>query len=324
VRLKIYFDTNVYSLIARERSELKVRQMLDQLGHSVVGSFMNLQETWDASEAERVSRMRAINVVSRTIVEYPDGYEQAKEVLSEIRRCRSQWIVRSPNTSSIEDLKQFWRTVRLQSSADYRYVPSGKQVHDSIALPDRARGLAQSKQTRQMLLESRRSGRLVGLWTYDLELDHELLKYDLPEREWRLTAFGTWRSALIHKQAHTSDLYDWTGPYLRMDTLHVKDLALFWLRDARPSAVKRHRIIGLTEHYQLERKIESGNPNDAIHAMYMLGHNAFVTGDKAFFDVLCMVARHARLRTKLVFIDQRSDNPVREIRLALSNARSVL
>src|SRR5712691_1935296 len=94
----LYFDSNIYSSIARHGSLQAVRRFLRGRDLQVLGSLFNLFEAFRIEDPDKQAvQVKTIGRLAWTFLEESQTYREAVELLNEIRRHRAGWLSQSPD-----------------------------------------------------------------------------------------------------------------------------------------------------------------------------------------------------------------------------------
>jgi hypothetical protein len=320
---RVYLDTNIYSYIAATNEAVVVREVLDSTGWIAVASIGHLEETWRIrDESIRIAEVAAITTVAGLYDHPPESFRQAGEVLAEIRRCRPAWLARMPGTSKIPVFLNFHLRMWKEARQNPAYLPPGLEAHDR----DFESGVAQSrdfhKSVRSAVVDANkhREEPILRYVAPDPPSLNEL--HDSLEVFWRSALMLIWKAALVDRKPASRDYFDWVAPYLGRRQLD--GFADFWIKDVEADLVPRNRLPLIVEYYQGHRKWGHGNPADSQHACQLLDCDAFVTADRAFYDILLAAAAHYPRAAELVLLDRSAPNVVEQLAPALASPRSSL
>ena len=91
--MRVYFDTNIYSMIATLGDGNRVKTLLQDLGARVLVSKLNLLELEAIpSSASRQAEMDVLLSLPTSFETAPLAYRHSLEVLGELRRLRQEWV----------------------------------------------------------------------------------------------------------------------------------------------------------------------------------------------------------------------------------------
>ncbi len=313
-RLRIYFDTNVYRLVALADEAKQMREWLNESNHSVIASNDNLVETWAAPLAEMGRRVQAITCIAYTFDDRPHSLRHADEVIREIRRARPRWLRRFRDRRLISSKSRFlgghqegW--AHAKRSPDVR--PLGLREYRQDA--DTA-DLGRQKSARSALVQAlgRSDRAALRFESEDPSLAALTESYPAWEVAVRHGAAGVWHFAVNKRAPSMRDYYDWMAPYVNADCLVGDDYMRFWLRDVRLRAIPFNVVTGLAEYYQLFHKVSHGNFIDVLHANYLLTTDLMITADKSFHRVMTDISGTVSVRAEVDLIDPGS-SPLRSV-----------
>ncbi|MHB8996167.1 MAG: hypothetical protein ACYC63_13050 [Armatimonadota bacterium] len=318
--IRIYLDTNVYFLIALRDECRAVTEYLRRERCSVLASEFVLGEMLGNPDAQQ--RQVELSVVASVATRYPKhpmAYRQAKEVEAEIRRCRPQWVNPWPDRSSIKAFLanhwEHWKQARAgqepppQSCAAYRKTFE-KGVRASRAAQKTARGAVR---------EGADAFRVVTAGSEVKQCAEGSLSD--PEAYWRMNCLQVWHEAIVRRVEASRDYADWLGPFLKEGAFtDVKSYSSFWMCEARGEALRRNRISGLVDYYQLDGRVTHGNAGDQLHAVHLLDVDAFITADRPFHDVLLNVIPHEDRAARVALLKRNEPSVTEELRRILNSS----
>jgi hypothetical protein len=288
----LYFDSNIYSLIARQGSLPEVKRLLKVRDLAVLGSLFNLFEAFRIEDPdERAVRVTTISKLARTHEREPQTYLQAMELLNEIRRNRERWLNRSPDLRPskfyLKAARNHWPAI----AADPYYLPENADYYRwssrlGTKLKKENQGELRSAQIRGGFLTA--EGGRVSLPAYP-GFQQYLDAMPFLDGWWRARSAGIWYGAL-EGYPFSADMRDWLDPHVVFKAVDYDEWLEFWIRGVDPKRMIRGWLSFLTDYYQTHHKITSGNATDIGHAGYLLDVDLFLTADKAFFDVLTTLA----------------------------------
>lgn len=310
-RMKLYLDTNVYSAIAKAGEVEEVRSLLSRRGAEVVASVTTLAEVWRIRDDDaRANEMKAVTAVASRLLA-SDSYLHAQELLQAIRRHEPQWLRVHPDTSRIQPLLAFWLRSLGKLRRDPRWVPRGQQQFEQ----DSEAGL-------QLFRQDQKAKRTFQLIKTELRKYVTILGVDVPIEDlntfWRLHSMAVWRRAIVDRIPESRDYADWLGPYLRAGAWRdAPSLLRFWLAEVDENEVPRNRITALTEYFQTRHKITHGNANDALHAVYLVDCDVFLTADRRFQETLGHVLGEIDTATRVLLINQAQGSLTQQLAAAI-------
>lgn len=301
----IYFDTNLYSMMADRGDAADVGRWLAEQQLQLRASHQTLFEVLAISDPDRrATELAIMKALARPIENQPLAYRQAAEVRQAIRRRYPEWLRQSPNLVSIK------RFLRAHKANWHRALQPG-------ALPDHAR-------------QSYRDVSLVGIkgaqaaqkhWRKAAReaeptlatIDGERWRLDSLERGWRADCAMSWSAALYDRREESRDYADYLLPYLRAPLPPSADFARLWMEDMPASEMPLNRLTGLAGYIQLERKPGQGNAGDVLHAAFLCDVDLFVTGDRDFVFVLDKLAALTPGAAPIFFVDRGNASTVAAI-----------
>jgi hypothetical protein len=281
----VYFDTNVYSHIARCHQADAARRLCDQRKWRVLASAANLFETYAIPDADaRALEIETLTRVAAEFEKYPRSYLEADDLYRAIMRHRPQWIRQfvygRQAKSHLAAHNQRWKDAQRGALP----TPAAFAAYHRVSED----GVAPSVEFQKAL----RAARLTGLSaTLVSQFGHEvgLIASDLthPEATWRAVSYSTFESALLRQAAQTRDMADWLRPRLRIESISAGDFFVLWMRDIELTEVRRSAWIGHVAFYQLGHRVSHGNAGDLEHSAMALDVDVFVTADRGLHHALC-------------------------------------
>jgi hypothetical protein len=312
---KIYFDTNIYSMIGQRGDAIEIRRYLKAIGHRVVASTFNLIEVGLIPSAAVMGRdLDAIRAVATDYEKFPLPYRHAREVFNEVRRVRPDWLRTSAPQSKIRAfLRQHgaeWKAIRNGSSPPKAWSNS----YRAAAEPGNATSRETQKTMRSKQLEPQGKMWLVAGSGDQVVARMEMNLHD-PEIAWRTECCTSWFNAIVVKHPTSRDYADYLGPHLKpqafVDSAMTTD---FWMRQVEGKNLPLNRTAGLSNYFQLRHKISHGNAVDALHACYLHDVDIFVTADKPFAAVLHEVAKLIVRPARVLLINRAATSTLSELR----------
>lgn len=293
--MRLYFDSNLYHYICETGEAEAIRRYLRGLGHVVVASEFNLLEAYANPNRRNIpDELRAIVTVASEYTDKPQAWLHTQEVLSEIRRCRPQWIQPIPFTKKARDfLKSHHK--KWEEAMKLRMPP---QFAVFAYRNDAESGMSATKQLQKEL----RSSALKGSSNWSLgQLRGSALQsianldLDDPETFWRIDCLLHWFNAIELRKQASRDYADYLCPFLKQHAFADDSYLTFWTEDVLGEHVTRNRIQGLVNFYQLSFKISHGNAYDQLHAGYLPDVDLLLTADRGFFGVLSKLLDHHKI-----------------------------
>jgi hypothetical protein len=237
---RVYFDSNIYSVIEATQTTADVRTALSTTHCQLLVSMTNVIEAWRIqSPVDRISRLRTIVGLGTRFVSPVSSYEQADEFLRAAREYRPGWVRTPPgNTGHIRELRRLYHGLwpRLRRNPGWMARDPAAFQSDIYSLVGRAKAADRLQQS--ILL---RPGFLSGD----------------PEQFWRSHAMQTWIEGLINKNPDCSDYRDWAEPYIRVSALSEESFLKFWMSDIKADAAPRTRLFHFVSYYKT--KLNAGN-----------------------------------------------------------------
>jgi len=284
----IYFDTNVYALMANQGCVSEVKRLLRRCATSVLGSAFNLFESFRTVDPERrAAHVRAISALAWRHEEEPQLYKQAMELLNEIRRRRPEWLSKSPDMRLANEHRRVEKELWVEIRRDPYYLPENVALYRATSSTgvrikrDHQRKL-RARQIRDGFLTLR--GRIL-LPKHHVDLQASLDALSFLDAYWRTGSAWTWFAAL-HGDPFLSDSGDFLRPHLAVSEIKFGPWLEFWVHEADPERLKRDRLAAFTDYYQTHHSITTGNAVDIAHSGYLLDVDLLITQDKDFFQIL--------------------------------------
>jgi hypothetical protein len=314
--VRLYLDSNVYSLVERNDATIRVQDWLNSSRHTIVVSFMNLMEaTRIHDDSKRIRQVKTITSLGDKHLLTPCHYQEAQEYLRAVRRYRPGWLRLIPgDTSHISVIQHRYRRFFADLRRNPAYIPDEALARAEVLSAEIGQTMDEQKQRRGI------EQRIGSKWTFAGGHQESIAATkDWPEHErfWRAAAMSSWSVSLLSQGERSSDYFDWVGPYIRTSVWEPEDVNRFWLFDVTGDGVPRIRLAGLTSFYQTDFKIKSGNPGDAEHAAYTFDCDALITCDQDFYHILTSVLSHFPGSARPVLIDGGAADPTHEIVSAL-------
>jgi hypothetical protein len=271
----MYFDNSVYGFIDDADEARAVRTWLKRSQLRVEASDeVNLGEAIRAPDPKvRASRVKTILLVASGPT-YPSDLVVSDEFLREVRRCRPEWIKTYPSLASKE---AYLRRRRARLSNWIKQNPGTLPDTARIYFPVLGKVIGENSAAQK----ARRSGQLKHLRRRFIVTLPELVQvfesYSELEQYARYQAEIDWRYQLTEPKTPAAE-NDWLLPHLDHNAMSVEsEWHKFWFRDASLAAMPAVHVQALTEYFQADRRITSGNTFDRIHAAYLATHEVIVT-----------------------------------------------
>lgn len=308
--MKVYFDTNIYSMITEHQNQDDVRNLLAQNSVTLIASGENLIETW-AIKSPSIKRreIETLTKVATRFEEYPGSFLDAMELLAEIKRLRTRWCRKIPH--GIMKRNEFFslhrekwilskqgRMTELSSEKTF-YIDKESAIRISREYQKNIRSARTSKNAKLNLVQVK--GEIIEA---EIELDLDDL-----EKYWRTSNLTAWFAALVQKNPSSREYLDWLSPFLWMKEIE-NGWNEFWIERVSAENMPRNRLQSLIEYFQLKHKISHGNALDCIHATHSLNVNYFLTADKNFAKVLKEAQKIINAKDNVVFVKRDKDNIV--------------
>jgi len=297
----------MYAMIAQNGDAEAVRSYLDGLGAQVTLSDSNFAEVMRAPVDVRSERCRVFKAVANGINKHPNGYLDSKELLSEILRCRPDWLKKRPNLRQAHTFQfsrndEFWRQLPYLSDPSNEFELEGYQ---ELTYEGAGRVASGQKYNRKVNLENTP----ISFVSPDPDLNRIYQSMEYIEQLWRVLTATAWIQSLWGRNEINRDWRDFSLPYLNMEVITAKDFELMWLQCVEKHRVPRNYVQTRTQILQEDYRITTGNAMDTQHAVGMLGFNWFITTDKTFFEILKSIEsdlrnwpRNIRNRIRPIFI----------------------
>src|ERR1700686_1692683 len=256
----LYFDSNIYSLVARQRSLREVKRLLRARAVQVLGSLFTLFEAFRIEDPEeRAIRVSTISKLARTHEEDPQTYKQAMELLNEIRRHREGWLNESPDLRLSKLYRKAAPNHWLAIAADPYYLPENAEGYRwssrlGTKLKREDQGELRSAQIRGGFFTE---GGRVSVPAYP-RFQPYLDAMPFLEAWWCHRSAGIWYGAL-EGYPFSADFRDWLEPHVVFKAVEYEDWLEFWIREVDSKKMTRDRLSFLTDYYQSHHKITSGN-----------------------------------------------------------------
>jgi hypothetical protein len=301
--MRLYLDTNVYSMLAERGDASAVRSLFRSRGVEVLVSGLNLLEIWAIpSRRDQRREADALLEVATEFEGLPLAYRHCREVLAELRHLRPEWVRRIVH----------YRKARafLAGHLDEWHRFRDGWLPDPGAYAAYRRDAEAGGSASRAVQRLERSSRLkndLNLWLVATTQDsaQAVARRDLndPEQAWRIECLQVWHNAIVNQEPASRDYIDYLGPYLRPEAFADKrKTADFWLREVDATRMPLNRSSGLAHYFQLAHKITHGNPGDILHTCYLLDVDVFVTADTAFANVLSEVQRRVPGSAQVAYI----------------------
>jgi len=317
--MRIYFDTNVYSMVVARGEVAAMRAFLNSAKCSVLASTRNLIESFAIPDIEkRHVESGAIGKIASAFEDRPSAFKHARELRLEIGRLRPKWLRVTASQSSIRRYlrghQSAWQKCRDQqvpTSADFAaYRRDAEGGIERVREGQKAERSAKRDALRLMLASESSGGGALSL--------HSEIDLKDPEKFWRADALTSWHAAIVERAPASRDYFDYLGPYLKDNAFGDRASYLsFWLNEVDAGRLARNRLTSLVSFFQLDSRSTHGNPGDAIHANHLLDVDLFVTADKAFAKSLDQVRSLVPGAAVVKLIDRSRASAVAEIAQAL-------
>ena len=278
----IYFDTNVYSAIVRDRGVDDVRRLLRRTRTRLLASSHNLLETFRAPVQDRVHRIEAIVALARIKEVEPSHYRTAMEIRNEIRRLRPLWLQSNPDLRRSKSMLARYRQLWSNVASDPHYT-----LPQADLLGQSARYLINSQKARRAgeLSVGRQASRLLP----ELKEKYQPYLDRMPKEEayWRIASAANWWYSLRDGRP-LDDYRDWLLPYLELERITPDDWTMFWIGQIQ---AVRDRSLRFVEYFQTSSRTDAGNFEDLLHATYMFDVDAVATSDARFYGHLSQLQK---------------------------------
>jgi hypothetical protein len=211
--------------------------------------------------------------------------------VEQLRIHHPDWLVPNPDLRGIQQdtarRRMAWEAVKANAA----FLP--------MSLPDTDRFFRdvtdQVMQAQRITRELRRAGRPLPSPLADpaMAAQFQPLVDGLPPPEayWRQTMAAAWWHGAVEGDRQLGDLRDWLLPRLKFWRLDAEAWMRFWLQEADGAALVLARVQGLIDFFQPDRRINSGNWGDIVHAAVAVDRDYMLTADGAFHEALLKVRR---------------------------------
>ena len=290
----LYFDTNIFAMIAHRGEADRVRGVLDEIDASLTISAIHFVELVRIPTFDRHRReFCALKLMATRFEDYPIAMRRGAEVVTAFFNHRTGWVVpkatyREGMSKELARHRSLWNAIsgpRGHFLEAFRFEPSypemmKAQLKQRMAVQREFRAALLSRKTTSYLQKP--DGRKYA----------KCIDGSDPEMFWRADNAQIWSQVLVLN--NPPEMREFVAPYLirPTDYLSGDHYPRFWLEDVNPDEVPRNRLESLIGFYQLKRKIESGNALDSAHATHALDVDHFFTADNAFADVLSDASQH--------------------------------
>lgn len=313
--MRLYFDNSVMDPIAVQGAGSRVKALLKQHGATVFGSIQNLSEIIRTNDHERRALLaRTLIQIARDRERDAIPYRQALALVRAMERLHPDWLNPHPHREIIDENLMWRRHAWEQLIADPYWRPKGQLEHANFVYDTVRRTKASHRRRR----EGRKRGELPSSGIDDPEV--LALRAALPTLEayWRDQMGWVWWKAVMQGDPKLIDLRGWLLPYILPDRLDYTSWMRFWLVEVDAEPMAPSRVWALTEFFQTEHKVESGDTGDLNHAMYAVGRDYLLTADAGFFDVLSKVGQVPNTRiAQPILVNRASTDILNEIKSLL-------
>lgn len=217
----------------------------------------------------------------------PEAYEEASEVLGELRRLRPSWIHGGTEPEVIKRLRFDW----LRSSGGWW----DRAAKDTAAEAGRISALGDDtlERARAHALNSRERALEAKLSFDGIQLLRARVRYGVPTpgwdgeevEPWRVAGHAVFTRALL--EIEEGAYCDWLGPFLDLEAIRASRSSWlrFWLYEADSKRLPRCWLRWAFEHLQMFRKVSDGTPCDAQLGTYLMTCEHFVSADRIMVSI---------------------------------------
>lgn len=312
-RRHVYFDTNVYGMIASLNEAREMRAYCKANNLRVLTSAFNLLELARIpSVTQRDAEERVLLQVATTFEPEPMAYRHAMEVLYELRRIRPDWVRPFARKAQI---RKFLKSHKTSWNKFCRRIPANR-LAESTYHRDAESGAQASLLSQKFSRSTRLEANNLQLISFDSAGLRVTVPLDLQDADqaWRTECLHSWHNAIVLRSRASRDYHDYLGPHLKPTAFQEEAETLdFWLRNVDGARVPLNRLVGLTHHFQLAQRITHGNAVDSLHACYLLDVDLFVTADKPFATALTSAAALVPESGQVVCVNRGASSSVSEL-----------
>lgn len=299
--VRVGLDTNVWSYIADDGSVAAIKD-LNRRDVRIVVPPCTLREVLQLSREDIRARIVGVLTDATWYHTASEAELESAEVVSEVRRLRSDWLRPMPDTGKIDSLhkfwtRRFWREARSEAgaSAFHRHVKADT-ASDAV--------LTNQKENRTEALKNKfDTTDLTNLVLErgDAEDTGALQAWDgTPRAAWRVELLIFFWHQLHAKPGRAflsgedTTFADWIGSYvdLRYATRNIDDWTNFWLEEVDPNNTQRNWLRWALNWTQMAQKVGQGNPVDNQYAPHLLDFDLFITADARFAKAIEVVRSH--------------------------------
>ncbi|MEW6741714.1 MAG: hypothetical protein AB1486_03060 [Planctomycetota bacterium] len=231
----------------------------------------------------------------------PEAYNEALDLLGEIKRVRPEWLEPDPDLTAFRRLERDWMTrapdghwSRIRRNPDGESATLDRLADGTVAEASwQALGLRLASQEARLNWDS---FKLEDRWYVDAWL---MGSQDHVERfeAWRVDSANWYARQLFEVRFMPNPTLDWMGPHLRHNwSPSSQEWKSFW-HDVGAEGLPREVIRWATRTLQSLRKTNSGTVIDNQIASYLPDCDVIATADRTFVDVLERVRQYVPCRT---------------------------
>ncbi len=295
VACRVVLDTNLWSYVADASASPDLERMIKARQITVVMPPSTLVEVVQTPPAEPRRRIIAALTAGQRQRLPSEAQSECSELVTEIRRCRPQWIRRFPDTARVASLqgfwtKRIWREAAVDSQRLHDYQRGQRPVRDHL--------LAVQRGHRAEV--TRTSANVRPLTALQLAAppgtpDSVLRGWDgQPVEAWRVASRDVyWHQLAVvggraAVTAEDTTFADWVGAYVDLRALRADptEFTRFWLSDVSLQAMPRNWLRWAVSIAQTQYKVTGGNAADEQHSSYLLDCDLFLSADASFIQVL--------------------------------------
>jgi hypothetical protein len=295
-RERVLLDTNVWRYVAdagaldRLRQAAFARNIRIQVAPSTVYEALR---TGDAALRARLLLVMTHRAWARLM---PEVRDEAHEFLTEVRRLRPEWITAQGNREWARRLQYDW----VRSTGGFwdraRETPDTEAAALTIVEEDMlGRARAQAAQARDYSIKAALNYETVSLANILARPARPITGWDGNDLEpWRIAALSV-VSSIIDSQDISHAFVEWLGNEVDLvgARSEVARWNRFWLYEVERCNMPRHWLRWAFEMLQSLRRVTDGTPCDAQLGTYLTQCDWFITGDKAFTDMVTKVGEVA-------------------------------
>ena len=314
---KLYFDSNIFSRIARKGELEEVCDWIQSNAAAVIFPDAAIAEM-DRIPDLQVRRERYLSV-GRICTFLDDWIIElvAQEFIGEVRRCRPEWLTPLVSTSSrLEGVKEGRRVVfdDLRHGSTDAVEQRAQVAQRHHWLKDETKGVQKNSQRKEFdgIVFDKVTGKEVRRWPIDNFED-----------KWRIDFMITWWQSVGERLAGGLDFQICTDHVIASDALRsTKEFDIFCFSEVKAENVPLNILRATIWEAQLEQRIKASNAGDNLHAVHLFKTDLFFTADKPFYDLLIDARNLVSFPAKIIFVDRDEGRTVDYLQAAWTNAAS--